>query len=68
VREPEDENRTSEILEPRPAGRERIADEVRSELAGGDEAESRPRADDRPDGTGFGCGLGYARPALCRAA
>ncbi|OLE19415.1 MAG: hypothetical protein AUG88_01020 [Actinobacteria bacterium 13_1_20CM_4_68_12] len=43
VRQPVDQQRRGEVLEPRPARRERVADEVRSEIAPPDDPPDRPR-------------------------
>ncbi|OLE30759.1 MAG: hypothetical protein AUG43_02440 [Actinobacteria bacterium 13_1_20CM_3_68_10] len=43
VRQPVDQQRRGEVLEPRPARRERVADEVRSEIALPDDPPDRPR-------------------------
>jgi hypothetical protein len=67
VREPEDEDGAGEILEPRTARRERVADEVGGERAGADEPERGARPDRPASGTGLADRLGYARPALCSA-
>ena len=48
VRLPVDEERRGEILEPRPARRRRVADEVRPEVAVADQAQRSARSDLRP--------------------
>ncbi len=58
VRQPEDEDRRGEVLEPRAARRRRVADEVRREVA---RADHPPRGA-RPD---LRC---YARPVRCSCA
>jgi hypothetical protein len=68
MREPVDEDRAGEVLEPRPACREGVAEEVGREMAGDDEPDRRARAGRRGPGPGIPCGLGYAPPALCSAA
>jgi hypothetical protein len=68
VRQAEDEDCAGEVLEPRAARRECVADEVGRELAGADETEGGARADRPRRGAGLRGGLGYARPALCSAA
>jgi hypothetical protein len=67
AREAEDEDRGGEILEPRPARGQRVAEEVRSELAGADEPERRSRAYAPTGRPRVRCRLGYALPALCSA-
>jgi hypothetical protein len=68
VRQPEDEDGGGEVLKPRAARGERIADEVRREAAREDEAKSGPRPDMPAGGRDIPRRLGYARPALCSAA
>jgi hypothetical protein len=67
AREAEDEDRGGEVLKPRPARGQRVAEEVRSELAGADEPECRSRADAPTGRPRVRCRLGYALPALCSA-
>jgi len=66
--QPEDEDRGREVLEPRSARGEGVSDEVRAELPRADERERRPGPDLDLLRTLGRRGLGYARPALCRAA
>jgi hypothetical protein len=68
MRQPEDEDGGREVLKPGAARREGVADEIRRELAGDDEAESRARPDLPTGGANVAGRLGYARPALCSAA
>jgi hypothetical protein len=68
VRQPEDEDGAREVLEPRAARRERVADEVGGERAGANEPEGGARPDRPTSGTGLADRLRYARPALCSAA
>jgi hypothetical protein len=68
MREPEDEDGRGEVLEPRSTGRERVAEEVRREVPRADEPKRCARADGAAGAAYLGCGLGYARPALCSAA
>lgn len=68
MRQPEDEDGAREVLEPRPARRECVADEVGGERARADEPEGGARPDLPTRGTGLADRLGYARPALCSAA
>jgi hypothetical protein len=68
VRQPEDEDGAGEVLEPRTARRESVADEVGGECAGADEPEGGARPDRSTSGAGLADRLRYARPALCSAA
>jgi hypothetical protein len=66
--EAEDEDGPGEVLEPGPAGRERVADEIGRELPRADQTEGRARTDRPRCGAGLADRLRYARPALCSAA
>lgn len=68
MRQPEDEDGRGEVLEPRPARRERVPDEVRRELPRDDQAKRCAGADLPATGPNLARRLGYARPALCSAA
>jgi hypothetical protein len=68
VCQPEDEDGGREILQPRPAGRKRIANEVGSELPRADQPKGRGGPDAPPGEPGLRRRFGYARPVLWSAA